>query len=320
MSMYEKDSAELAQEVEAQRQRVESRIGEIRERLSPGQLLDEALSYTKHGGQHFAANLGETVSANPLPAALLGVSLVWLMTGKGPKLGSASEPTAPARPREPEYPYATVQGSLRRISHSAGDDGLWYSEFEDTVGKRYRAEANEKGHRVGAFLDQAGRKFGGFIDETGHRVHDFRDEAGNRLEDAMGWASHTFHDIQRAVSDVIGHAGEHTQRVGGMAGHQLSKANRLATDTLTEHPLIGGALAFAAGAALAAALPHTPIEDKAVGKVADKVRAKATDVATDLYEEGKSRAGEVYDRGKEKIAEVYDDMRPHTTNGVPNLN
>jgi hypothetical protein len=316
MSMYDKDSAELAQEVEAQRQRVESRIGEIRDRLSPGQLLDEALSYTKHGGQHFAANLGETVSSNPLPAALLGISLVWLMTGRGPNLGTQTNSSGPSRSREPEFPYATVQGNLRRVSHSAGDDGLWYSEFEDTMGKRYRAEANEKGHRVGAFLDQAGRKFGGFIDETGHRVHDFRDEAGNRLEDAMGWASHTFHDIQQAVGDAIGHAGHQAQRMGGMAGHQLSKANRLATDMFTEQPLVGGALAFAAGAALAAALPHTPLEDKAVGQVADRVRAKAAVVAADIYDEGKSRAGETYESGKEKVAEVYDDMRPQPSTRV----
>lgn len=310
MSMYDKDSAELEREVEAQRQRVESRIGEIKDRLSLGQLLDEALRYTKHGGQHFAANLGETVSSNPLPAALLGISLVWLMAGKDPNLSSHTESTAPVRKREPEYPYASVQGNLRRVSHSSGDDGVWYSEFEDTMGKRYRAEANEKGHRVGAFLDQAGRKFGGFIDETGHRVHDFRDEAGNRLEDAMGWASHTFHDIQEAVGDAIGQAGFQAQRVGGMAGHQLSKANRLASDMFAEQPLVAGAIAFAAGAALAAALPRTPMEDKAVGKVADNVRAKAADVAAGLYDEGKSRAGEIYERGKEKLAEVYDGVRP----------
>ena len=71
-----KSSAELEREVQAQRNRVEARIGEIKDRLSPGQLLDEALAYTKDGGSHFASNLGHTISANPLPAALLGVSLV----------------------------------------------------------------------------------------------------------------------------------------------------------------------------------------------------------------------------------------------------
>ena len=74
-------SAEIEREVEAQRAQVESTIGEIKERLTPGQLMDEVLSYTKHGGAHFASNLGHTITANPLPATLLGISLAWLMVG-----------------------------------------------------------------------------------------------------------------------------------------------------------------------------------------------------------------------------------------------
>ena len=35
-----KSSADLEREAQAQRDRIEARIGEIRERLSPGQLVD----------------------------------------------------------------------------------------------------------------------------------------------------------------------------------------------------------------------------------------------------------------------------------------
>ena len=52
----QKSSAELEREVSAQRDRVEARIGEIKDRLSPGQLIDEVLSYTKDGGGKFASN------------------------------------------------------------------------------------------------------------------------------------------------------------------------------------------------------------------------------------------------------------------------
>ncbi len=50
-----KSSAQLEREVEQQRDRVEARLSEIKERLSPGQLLDEALAYTKNGGANFAS-------------------------------------------------------------------------------------------------------------------------------------------------------------------------------------------------------------------------------------------------------------------------
>ncbi|HEY9010342.1 MAG TPA: DUF3618 domain-containing protein, partial [Devosia sp.] len=150
-----KSSAELEREVEAQRNRVEARIGEIKERLSPGQLLDEALAYTKDGGSHFATNLGHTISANPLPAALLGVSLVWLMTGQGASHQHTEHHASRGNGymREPEYPYARIKStSLRRVGHRADEQGQWWSEFEAGDGGRYRAKSNEKGHRLGHFM------------------------------------------------------------------------------------------------------------------------------------------------------------------------
>src|SRR3954465_5580220 len=75
----QKTSADLEREVSEQRDRVEARIGEIKERLSPGQLVDELLSYSKDGGGKFASNLGQQLTANPLPAALIGVGVAWLI-------------------------------------------------------------------------------------------------------------------------------------------------------------------------------------------------------------------------------------------------
>ena len=74
-----KSAAELQLELEQQRSRVESTIDEIQQKLSPGQLVDELLAYTKGGGGEFLSSLQKNVTANPLPVALLGVSLAWLM-------------------------------------------------------------------------------------------------------------------------------------------------------------------------------------------------------------------------------------------------
>lgn len=306
MSTYSKDSAQLEREVEEQRQKIESRIGEIRERLSPGQIVDELLSHAGNGGQDFAANLGKTVSNNPLPATLLGISLVWLMSGQGPKLSAGADP---ARPRAQEYPYATVSGGMRRIGHAADAAGDWYSEWEDGAGKRYKAKSNELGHRASEFIDDAGRKFGGFIDEAGHRVRDFQDEAGNRFDEAAGWASHPFHDLQHGVSQAVDQVANQAQHLGGAARHQVDRTTRMAMDMFRDQPLVAGALAFAAGAAIGAALPHTEQEDHAIGTVADKVKRQASDAALEAYEEGKAGAAELYDKGKEKVGQLYSDVR-----------
>jgi ElaB/YqjD/DUF883 family membrane-anchored ribosome-binding protein len=315
MSSYGKDSAQLEREVEEQRQQIESRIGQIKDRLSPGQIVDELMSYTKDGGQHFAANLGKTVSNNPLPATLLGISLVWLMSGQGPKLSAPAATSRLYGYGGSDYPYATVSGGLRRVSHSADGSGKWYSEFTDQGGRRYKAESNELGHRVGEFIDDAGKKFSGFIDEAGHRVRDFQDEAGNRLEEVGGWASHAVHELRHQASDALGQVQQQAQQLGSTAQHQADRTTRLIMDTFQNQPLIAGALAFAAGAALGAALPHTEQEDSAVGKLADEVRGKAADVASEVYDESKSRVAELYEKGKDGVAKVYDEAVQTATGG-----
>ncbi|WP_055045615.1 DUF3618 domain-containing protein [Devosia sp. A16] len=315
MSSFGKDSAQLEREVEEQRRRVESRIGEIRERLSPGQLVDEVLSYTKDGGKHFAASLGQTVTSNPLPAALLGISLVWLMSGRGSNPLAQPE-QRPTQRYEPEYPYATVTGGrMRRISLAADEAGKWHSEFEDSGGKRYKAESNALGHRLGAFVDQAGRKFGGFIDETGHRVSDFQDEAGNRLEEAAGWASHRWHDIEAGIGAALDQAGQQARHLASGTQHQLNRAGSMVGSAFESQPLVAGALAFAAGAALGSVLPHTREEDKLLGEMADKTREQAASAASELYEAGKEKAAELYEKGKEGATQLYDELR-ETPRGV----
>ncbi len=305
---FSKDSAQLEREVEEQRRQVENRIGEIRERLSPGQLVDEVLSYGKDGGKQFASNLGSTVSNNPLPAVLLGISLIWLMSGQGPRL-SMPHHESRSRHSEPDYPYATVRGSrMRRVRHAMNESGKWESEFEDAGGQRYKAESNDVGHRVGAFVDDAGRMFGGFIDEAGHRVHDFQDEAGNRLGDAAGWASHRWHDVQQGVSAAMDQIGNQAQHLGGTAQQQMDRASRALMSGFNNQPLVAGALAFAAGAALGSALPHTEQEDKVLGKAADEARRQAAGAASELYEAGKEKAAELYEKGKEGASQVYDEL------------
>lgn len=307
-----KSSAQLEREVEEQRNRVEARLGEIKDRLSPGQLLDEALAYTKDGGSHFASNLGHTVAANPLPATLLGVSLAWLMSGQGAAKPAHEQSYARTSGfmREPEYPYARIKSSgLRRVGHMADEHGQWWSEFETGDGGRYRAKSNEKGHRLGHFMDETGKFFGGFIDEAGNRIQQFQDESGNVMDDATGWASHTWSDMQHGIAQQAQNLKHMGEQVGQSMQKQTDQLTRQLGTLFEQQPLVAGALAFAAGAALAAALPHTREEDKLVGEVADNVRREAGKTAAELYEEGKEKVGEVYEEAADTAGRLYGDAK-----------
>jgi len=78
MSAKDKAAA-LEREVAEERVRVDATLEEIQRRLTPGQLMDEVLRHGRGTGTDFVSNLGRTLSANPIPTALLGVGLLWLL-------------------------------------------------------------------------------------------------------------------------------------------------------------------------------------------------------------------------------------------------
>lgn len=319
-----KSSAELQREVEQQRSRLENRIDEIQERLSPGQLVDEMLAYTKGGGGEFLSSLQRNVTANPLPVALLGVSLAWLMA----KPATSSEKSSSDQRWDDsingrrgynthadyeDYPVAIISGSsLQRVSHRADETGTHYSEFVDNAGKKYRAASDTLGRRAGHFMDETGNRFRGFTDAAGTQVKHFRDEAGNLLDEANGWGSHTWqraremlHDARDAIAGGASEGRNRAAQAGQSASAQMQSLNQTLMNQFRDQPLVAGALAFAVGAAMGAALPHTEQEDALLGDAADKVKAKATGTAEELYEAGKEKAADLYGEVAGRAEDLY---------------
>jgi len=321
-----KSAAQLQREVEAQRSKVESTIDEIQAKLSPGQLVDELLAYTKGGGGEFVSTLQRQVTANPLPVALLGVSLAWLMAK--PQDASAARSSDQAwddsinrnrgfssadEDEYGDYPVTIITGTvLQRRSRASDAHGRSVTEFADEAGKTFKAFTDESGRRAGHFVDETGAKFKGFTTATGERIETFRDEAGGLLEGASDWASHTWQKAREKMHDLRdgATAGAMAGRTGfqntaGGAQSQLDNLNQTILHQFKDQPLVGGAIAFALGAALGSALPHTPQEDALMGEAADAVKGKAGDLAAGVYEQGKEKAAEVYERASETAAELY---------------
>jgi hypothetical protein len=76
--------------------------------------------------------------------------------------------------------------------------------------------------------------------------------------------------------------------------------SRTLMSVLHDQPLVAGALAFAAGAAVASAFPHTQQEDQVFGEVADKVKQQSASIASDAYDKGKAQVTEAYSHVADK--------------------
>lgn len=86
----DKSPETLEREIDAQRSSIGNLVNALEGKFSPGQLLDQALTYGKGTGGEFVANLGNTIKANPVPTVLTSIGLAWLM------LGQNKQPVAPA--------------------------------------------------------------------------------------------------------------------------------------------------------------------------------------------------------------------------------
>jgi len=327
-----KSAAQLEREVQAQRSRLENTIDEISERLSPGQLVDQVMEYAKSsGGADFANNFGRSLRDNPMPVALLGVSLAWLMAsqGRAPATTTADVDYDGYNDENRSYRDATrsygsnsvtssygddyddddglslariAGNSLRRTGYSTHESGHRLSDFVDESGRKFHAFTDAMGNRAGHFTDEAGNRVKGFTDEAGNQITHFMDEAGNRLDEATGWAAHTWHDARDQAKKL--------QRRAMSASNDMRRQAQGLTDgllnTFKDQPLVGGALAFAVGAALGGALPRTEQEDKVFGEAADSVKKEVSHVAGDLYTKGKDQVGQIYEQAGEKLGELQE--------------
>jgi hypothetical protein len=303
------NAAEIQREIESDRRRIEERIDAIQEKMSPGQLIDEVLDYAKSsGGGEYAANLGSAIKANPIPMALIGVSLAWLMAGTG------KQTTNVDKVRDPDqYPLATINGEIRRIGPAQEEAGQSYTHFTDSAGTRFKALTDSTGKRAGYFIDESGKTYRGFADSAGNRIKSIKDEAGTMLDEASGWVADTWQQISETAAGisekVVGqarHFGDSSASAGATLRDQTTRLNESLLAHFRDQPLVGGAFAFAVGAAIGAALPHTDIEDAVAGEVAEGVKDSISEKTGDLLDKGKEAAADVYDQAAAVVDDAYE--------------
>lgn len=93
-SFRESRQEKLENDIDRQRDHIGGLLDAIESKLSPGEMFERVLGYSKSGGREFASNLGDTVKANPMPTLLAAAGLVWLYANKD---STARTQTAGAR-------------------------------------------------------------------------------------------------------------------------------------------------------------------------------------------------------------------------------
>lgn len=291
MSGSTADQDRIEQDLGRTRARMDARLNELGERLSPGQILDDLMGYFRGSeGHDFARDLMESVRASPLPAALTGIGLTWLM---------ASNP-------QPGQARTTRMGG-RVQTYPPPNGAAWRSEEElDTYMRRAEQDvARRDGEAEPAYrvrLDAARAEALGVAREG----QDTDDSFSKRVQDAMATARESVAQGARGLGEQ---ASDATRRVGNAAsgltqgaGEQLAYGGQAAQQmgsnllsAITDNPVLLGALGLAVGALLGTAVPQSDEEKAALGGIAGSAREGARNLAQDVA----NRGGEVAQRALE---------------------
>ena len=271
-----KSSAEIEREVENTREHITETLDELRARMSPGQILDEAIDYARHsGGGEMVRNLGRTVRDNPTPLLLIGAGVAWMMATGGT-----------AR-RHPDRAAGT------RLSSATGT-------MSDAAGRLTQGASSMADRAAGAAAG-VGDTLSSTADSVRRSMHDARDsvsEAGSAAyrtaRDLSDGASALLHD-QPLVMGALGFA------IGAALGGAIPESrmeDRLMGDTRD---------ALKDSTAAMAAEQYEKAKDVAA-KTADEMREEAdrqglaSDNLEDVADDLSRKAGAVLDAGKDKAA------------------
>lgn len=260
---------EMERQLEHDRFEIGNTIEAIQHRLSPGQLLDQALGYARSGGSQAASAVGRSASQNPWPLILTGVGLAWLM-----------QSTASSRNGNGAYPpYEAAPEDVRRsevVARARAAGAAIRRQSEETE-ERFRERVTEARARAVELQRQAGETAEAFrhrVDSYIQRAEDTAAELRRRARSAMSRSAEVLGDGSRAVQ----------------ARAQDTQAR--AREFYASEPLIVGAIGVAIGTLLGALLPTTETENRLLGEYGGRVRHKAADAASEVAERSRAAAAE----------------------------
>lgn len=235
----DRSSEEIESDIERTRAEVSSTLDAIQQKLTPGQLIDQAVSYARTSlPADFGANLGNAVRDNPLPVALVGIGLAWLMASGRNADGLARQrrriavredmhaASYPARAHPDEH----HDGTAHRAASKIGEAGREMKDKVSNLGHRIGDSTSSAANRAREMGQGARARIGEFSERSQRSYYRTKDSVSHIVEEqplligALGLA----------VGTLLGAALPRTQREDEMMGEARDDLMGRAKDTLRE--------------------------------------------------------------------------------------
>ena len=221
-----KSAADVEQEVEASRSNLDRTMDALKDKMSPGQLFDEASRAMGATGQQVFAKFMEQAKENPLPLAVMGLGLAWLMTSSGRTGGSAN---ATAEPRS--FRPGGHGGGIGAAAQDIGDKA---SDMVAGVKDKLAGASSSVGDAGRTVVEGIGSAASSAMD----RANDYRDQAQRSFSRVLESEPLLIGGVGLLVGAAIGAALPHTdvedKTVGPLRDKVMEKGKEIAQDTLQQ--------------------------------------------------------------------------------------
>jgi hypothetical protein len=262
-------STAIRNDIERTRADMDETFAALDAKLTPSQLALEVWNLAKGGGTASAGKLLQVVREHPMPAAVIGLGLGWLLVDR---------------------------------SRRSSDRDIRFDDRYERYGRSDRAYA-------AGYADMESYNRGGYpgyeSDPSTGRLSQAKDAA----KDAASSAKDALFGAKDKVGDAAEWTKEHAHDLTDQAKHQASalrykaknQARRAQTgfwETLEENPLMIGAATLALGVIAGLSIPSTRKEDELMGETRDHLVDEVKEAGRETLDKTKHVAETVVDKVK----------------------
>jgi len=180
-SDLDKSPEDLEREIDAKRASISNLVDSLESRFTPGQLFDQALSYTKGNGGEFFQNLGTTLKNNPVPTVLTGVGLAWLAMNQNKPFQPGSTSSGSALGGK----VSQVVDQVSQAFSGAGDRLHGAADTARDHGQSLRSKAGDLSDRATDSLDATASQLTDKAHDVGQRVQEQASEVKGQFEQLL---------------------------------------------------------------------------------------------------------------------------------------
>ena len=284
------------------RERLGDTLEEIGDRLNPKHLTeqvkdnlrDATIGRARHVARTAADRVNDTrysimdtIRDNPIPAAMIGIGLAWLLINKRREhtdVYTATSGNADAYRGAAAAGY-TSYGSDADYAYAGAPYGGGTSAYAGGASSGATGGAYAGGtYAAGSYGTDADEHESGKLDRARERAsdlgHQARDRAGNAAHRARDTASNVADRTKHAASNVA----DRTRNMASSVADRTRGGARRAEGTFYEQPLVVGAATLALGLAAGMTVPVSDREVRLMGDARDRLVDRARDKAQDTRE------------------------------------